>query len=115
MNCVIYGNGDTKATEWGNANAASYYSCAFSSGAEFNGANSTVKDLTDAAFKKYANADYRPKGNGRLCNAGDYSLYTTYGAVSATDLLGAPRLLNKRIDIGCYEALVSAGTRIVVR
>ena len=115
VNCVIYGNGGTKATEWGNKNAACFYNCAFSADAEFSGGTSCVTDLTDAAFKDYAKGDYRPVAAGVLFNAGDNAAYTNNGAISATDLAGAARIVKKVIDIGCYETATSAGLQIVVR
>ena len=114
VNCVIYGNGGTAATEWKSANASRYYNCAFSAAAGFSGGTSCIMDLTDAAFKNYANGDFRPKGGGALCNAGTNELYSAY-ATSATDLYGAQRIQGKVIDIGCYEAATGAGLQIYVR
>ena len=73
-----------------------------------------MKDLTDASFKKVANGDYRPKSGGALFNAGDNGLYSSY-AISATDLDGNPRVLNKAIDLGCWEVMSGASTRIILR
>ena len=70
-------------------------------------------DLTDAAFKNYANGDYRSKSDGALFNAGSNELYSAY-ATSATDLYGVQRIQSKIIDIGCYEASSSAGLQIIV-
>jgi hypothetical protein len=114
VNCVIYGNGGTATAEWGNNNAARFFSCAFSADAAFTGANSTVKDLTDAAFRDAANGDYRPKRGGALINAGDNTLYSSY-ATSTTDLDGAPRIQGKIIDIGCLEMQAGLGFQIIVR
>ena len=114
VNCVVYGNGGTASKEWGNKNAARFYSCAFAESAAFTGANSTVKDLTDAAFKNYASGDYRPKREGALVNSGTNDLYSSY-ATSATDLDGAPRIQGKIIDIGCWEASAGLGLQIIVR
>lgn len=114
VNCVVYGNGGTANNEWANKNAARFYSCAFAESAAFTGANSTVKDLTDAAFKNYASGDYRPKREGALFNAGDNALYSSY-ATSTTDLDGAPRIQGKIIDIGCYEASTGIGSVYYLR
>lgn len=113
VNCVIYGNGGTATAEWANKNAARFYSCAFAASAAFTGVNSTVKDLTDAAFKDFANGDYRPKRDGALFNAGDNGLYSSY-ATSMTDLAGARRIQGKIIDIGCWE-IMTGGFQLLLR
>ena len=114
VNCVVYGNGGTATAEWGNKNVARFFNCAFAESAAFTGANSTVKDLTDAAFKNYASGDYRPKREGALFNAGDNALYSSY-ATSTTDLDGNERISGKIIDIGCWEASAGLGLLIIVR
>ena len=114
VNCVVYNNGGTALAEWANKNAARFYSCAFSADAAFTGANSTVKDLTDAAFRDAANGNYRPKRDGALYNAGDNTLYSSY-ATSTTDLDGAPRIQGKIIDIGCWEAATGIGSVYYLR
>ena len=114
VNCVIYGNGGTPTTEWKSANAGRYYNCAFSAAAGFSGGTSCIMNLTDAAFKDFANGDYRPKSDGALFNAGSNGLYSAH-ATSATDLYGVQRIQSKIIDIGCYEASSSAGLQIIVR
>ncbi len=113
VNCVIYGNGGTALAEWANKNAATFYNCAFSADAAFTGANSTVKDLTDADFKSAANGNYRPKSGSALFDAGDNERYSA-NATSATDLDGAKRIQGKGIDIGCWEYQLR-GTTIIVR
>ena len=114
VNCVVYGNGGTASKEWGNKNAPRFFNCAFAENAAFTGANSTVINLTDAAFKNYAKGDYRPKREGALVNSGSNDLYLSY-ATSATDLNGAPRIQGKIIDIGCWEIDSNLGFRIIVR
>ena len=114
VNCVVYDNGGTALAEWGNTKDARFYSCAFAESAAFTGANSTVKDLTDAAFKNYVKGDYRPKREGALVNSGTNDLYSSY-ATSATDLDGNERISGKSIDIGCWEVSAGLGLRIIVR
>ncbi len=114
VNCVVYNNGGTALAEWANKNPATFYSCAFSADAAFTGANSTVKDLTDAAFRDAANGNYRPKRDGALYNAGDNDRYSSY-ATSTTDLDGAPRIQGKIIDIGCWEVLTGIGSVYYLR
>ena len=114
VNCVVYNNGGTALAEWGNKNAATFYSCAFSADAAFTGANSTVKDLTDAAFKNAASGNYRPRRDGALYNAGDNDRYSEY-ATSATDLDGSQRIQGRIVDIGCWEAATSIGSVYYLR
>jgi parallel beta-helix repeat protein len=116
VNCVVYGNGGTANNEWANKNdtRTRFFNCAFAESAAFTGANSTVTNLTDAAFKDFANGDYRPKREGALVNSGTNDLYSSY-ATSATDLGGAPRIQGKIIDIGCWEAAAGIGLQIIVR
>ena len=114
VNCVVYNNGGTTTAEWANKNPATFYSCAFSADAAFTGANSTVKDLTDAAFKNVARGDYHPKSVGALVNAGDNDRYSSY-AISGTDLDGKRRIQGKIVDIGCFEAMSGAATHIILQ
>ena len=119
-NCAIYGNGGTAVTEFGVANAGyaiNLTNCAFSAEAAYAGTASTVTNLSDVAFKDYANGDYRPKGSlSPLVNGGTrWGDYLGYGALSATDLAGAARLNGRHLDIGCYENQASAATTITLR
>jgi hypothetical protein len=114
VNCVVYGNGGTASAEWANKNKERFFSCAFSADAAFTGANSTVKNLTDDAFKNFAGGDYRPKRGGALINAGDNTLYSSY-ATSELDLDGNERVLNRTIDLGCWEGESNVGFRIILR
>ena len=114
VNCVIYGNGGTATAEWGNKNAARFFSCAFAAAAAYSGTASTVLNLTDAAFKDAANGNYRPKRDGALYNAGDNALYSSY-ATSELDLGGGKRIQGRIIDIGCYEASTGIGSVYYIR
>ena len=114
INCVIYGNGGTATAEWANQSGARFFSCAFAADAAFTGANTTVTNLTDAAFKSVAAGDYRPRCRGALFNAGDNERYAS-SATSALDLDGNPRIQGKIIDIGCYEASTGIGSVYYLR
>ncbi len=114
VNCVVYNNGGTALAEWGNKNAARFFSCAFAADAAYSGTASTVLNLTDAAFKDAANGNYRPKRDGALYNAGDNDRYSSY-ATSATDLDGSSRIQGKIIDIGCWEAATGIGSVYYLR
>ena len=105
VNCVIYGNGDTAAREWGGANGACYVNCATASGAAITGGTGNIATVTDAAFADYANGDYCPAKRGVLANVGmSWADYLAYGAVSTLDLAGAARFYGGCLDIGCYES-----------
>ena len=105
VNCVIYGNGDTAAREWGGANGACYVNCATASGAAITGGTGNIATVTDAAFADYANGDYCPAKRGVLANVGmSWADYLAYGAVSTLDLAGAARFYGSCLDIGCYES-----------
>ena len=114
VNCVIYGNGGTAATEWGNVNGARFVNCATASDAAISGGTDNITTLTDADFKNYAGGNYLPKTGGALVNAGTNELYASY-AISATDLAGNPRIIKKIIDIGCYEIASGVGLSVFVR
>ena len=114
VNCAIYGNGGTAATEWGNVNGARFVNCATASDAAISGGTDNITTLTDADFKNYAGGNYLPKTGGALVNAGTNELYASY-AISATDLAGNPRIIKKIIDIGCYEIASGVGLSIFVR
>lgn len=61
--------------------------------------NESCKLITSAAFKDYANGDYRPAGGGALVNAG----VTPDGWAGITDVAGKKRVVGSAIDIGAYE------------
>jgi len=116
VNCAIYDNGGTAAREWGGANADCFTNCAFAASAGYSGTASAVTNLTDAAFKDYANGDYRPAKGGALVNAGTkWADYLAYGATSEADLAGAARLSGRFLDIGCYEIASGIGFQLIVR
>ena len=63
-------------------------------------ANDSILRISSAAFKNYANGDYRPAPGGPLVGAG-----ANYEGMAAVDLSGKQkRLIGKQIDIGAYEA-----------
>ena len=48
-----------------------------------------------------ARGDYRLKSSSKCIDKGDDTAWEDLSG--AVDLLGGPRLLNKHVDIGCYE------------
>ncbi len=63
----------------------------------------------DPKFRNPARGDYRIRGGSPAQNAGTYRPWME----GATDLNGNPRILNKVVDIGCYEVPVTGLTLIV--
>ena len=99
-NTVMYDNGGTAASEWGNKNGGCFYNCA-STVAITGGSECRTLDVVKAnVFENDAN--YVPLAASPLVNAGDGDGYDSL-AVSETDLVGNRRKNGDRIDIGCYE------------
>ena len=117
VNCAIYGNGGTATTEWGGQNAESFTNCAFAASAAFSGTAPAVTNLTDEAFRDCANGDYSPAKGSVLINAGTkWDIYSEIGSLPVLDIVGSPRLIGSRIDVGCYESASGVlGFKIIVR
>lgn len=101
VNCVIYGNGGTAKTEWGEANGDRFFSCA-SSVANASGDNwKELSSTWSSCFKD--NVDWIPLAGSPMMDAGDNNLYLA--SYSQTDFAGNDRISPSagRIDIGCYE------------
>ena len=143
VNCVAYGNysyfrtnpnyvTNTLASNCGNANFGCYSYC----GAAFtNTSCATWTVLTDADFvnyssctgrtwaavttylssEDYAKFDWHQKRHSQLIDHGTKD--TTYRPADSSeiDLDGNPRVLNKSVDLGCWEILSSLGLQILVR
>lgn len=88
-NCVVY---DVRNT------TGSGYSTWYG-GTLANLGNCSAADITSAAFKDYANGDYRPAEGGALVDSG----VTPDGWAGITDLAGKKRVVGSAIDIGAYE------------
>lgn len=67
---------------------------------------STVGEM----FRNFANGDYRPKIKGSLVDAG-----TSPSVSAAVDLVGDPRVMFEKIDVGCYECQRKPGFSVIVR
>ena len=117
INCAIYGNGGTATTEWGDANAGCFTNCAFAATAMFSGDAPAVTNLTDDAFRDYANGDYVPARGSVLVNAGTkWNVYSEIVSLPEADITGRPRLIGPRVDVGCYESVSGVvGVKIFVR
>lgn len=77
--------------------AAKFFYCASDATATYN-ANSSVFNLTSAAFNDYAHADYAPVKGGALFDGGQ-----TPATYPALDLAGKSRVMGQSIDIGAFE------------
>ena len=101
INCVIYGNGGTAVTEWGNAKGNRFFSCASSA----ENASDVDWVYLPFAWNTYFedNVDWIPLTGSPMMDAGDNNLYLA--SYSQTDFVGNDRISPSagRIDIGCYE------------
>ena len=119
-NTVVFNNGADAAGEYGTANLTNYINCA-SGFANADGVNCKVIDET--AFTDWANrnenvANLKPAMglDNPLANAGGkLADYTGFGAISMTDLLGAPRFCGAKVDLGCIEGGSKPGMALLLR
>ena len=119
-NTVVFNNGADAAGEYGTANLTNYINCA-SGFANADGVNCKVIDET--AFSDWANrnenvANLKPAMglDNPLANAGGrLADYTGFGAISMTDLLGAPRFCGAKVDLGCIEGDAKPGMVLLLR
>ena len=119
-NTVVFNNGADAAGEYGTANLTNYINCA-SGFANADGVNCKVIDET--AFTDWANrnenvANLKPAMglDNPLANAGGrLADYTGFGAISMTDLLGAPRFCGAKVDLGCIEGDAKPGMLLLLR
>ena len=139
VNCVTYGNyigkgaiSSTAAANIGSANLDRYFYC----GAAFTNAScATWTMLTDSDFVKYssftgtaeadlktyfnseeyATFDWHQKRRSQLIDKGTKD--TAYRPADSVtlDLDGNPRVLNKSIDLGCWEVQSGLGFQIILR
>ena len=66
---------------------------------------------TPPAFKDRAAGDYRLKPDSSCVESGIYAPWMD----GATDLAGVPRIVRRKVDIGCYEYALLPGTFIILR
>ena len=143
VNCVAYGNysyfrgtnsyaTNSLASNCGNANLGRYFYC----GAAFtNTSCATWTVLTDADFVKYSSCtgrtytaiktylasedyskfDWHQKRDSKIVNSG--TLDTAYRPADSVtrDLDGNERVLNRTIDLGCWEKMLSVGFFYILR
>ena len=113
VNCVIYGNDDNSANaNFGTSNLNRFFYCGSS---VTNASCATWTVLSDADFVSVANGNWHQRGSSQLTDRG--TVDTTYRPAdcSTLDLDGNPRLLNKSVDLGCWEVESNLGFRIILR
>jgi hypothetical protein len=113
VNCVLYGNGNNSAgANFGTSNLNRFYYCGSS---VTNESCATWTVLTDKDFVDYAGGNLHQKRDSQLVDHGTTD--TTYRPAdcSTLDLDGNPRLLNKSVDLGCWEIMSGLGLQIIVR
>ena len=100
VNCAIWGNvteaGDEQNYVW-HGTAASYVNCY----SELT-INETSPAVADPGFADVAEKDYSLTKNSPLINKG--TDYAEAGGISGFDIVGKPRLVGSKVDIGCYES-----------
>ena len=114
-NCTISGNGGTKGgvvssasatwrnvLSWGNAGGCTLGDATF--------VTCHLDTDTDPLFRHPEKGDYRIKSGSPAQNKGTNQTWME----GATDLQGNPRILNKTVDIGCYE-VPQTGLMLIVR
>ena len=143
VNCVAYGNysyfrgansytTNSLASNCGNANLGRYFYC----GAAFtNTSCATWTVLADADFVKYSSCtgrtytaiktylasedyskfDWHQKRRSQLIDYGTMDIDYRPADSVTRDLDGNPRIIGRRIDLGCWEVEAPGGIRIFVR
>lgn len=113
VNCVFYGNGDNSASaNFGTGNLNRYFYCGSS---ETNASCATWTVLTDGDFVDAAAGNLHQKKGSAIIDAGTTDIaYRPAGSV-ALDLDGNERVLNRTIDLGCWEVQSGLGLKIIVR
>jgi hypothetical protein len=113
VNCVIYGNDDNSANaNFGTSNLNRFFYCGSS---VTNASCATWMVLSDADFVSVVNGNWHQKRRSQLIGRG--TLDTTYRPADSVtrDLDGNPRVLNRTIDLGCWEVESNVGFCIIVR
>jgi len=100
INCVIFDNGGTATSEWGNNNGARFFNCV-STVDNANGVNWTKLTFTNWSSYFKDDEDWMPLLGSPMVDAGDDSRYPSTS--SQTDIAGNARISGSHIDIGCSE------------
>jgi hypothetical protein len=113
VNSVFYGNGDgSAAANFGTANLGRFFYCG--SSVENDSATEWMV-LTDDDFRDSAGGNLRPMRNSKLIDKGTMDVVYRPADCSNIDLDGNPRVLNRSIDLGCWEVESAKGFIIYLR
>ena len=113
VNSVIYGNGDNSAlSNFGTANLGRFFYCG---SAVTNESCATWTVLTDADFVNVSAGNMRQKRDSRLIGRGTTDENYRPSDCSPLDLDGNERVINRRIDLGCWEVLTGIGSVYILR
>ena len=102
-NCLFALNAGTDVSD--SSGKVWYSRFAEATGARYNLA-------ADPKLRSPKRDDWRVRSTSPCVNAGDASVWE--GVENPIDLRGDPRVLNRQVDIGCYE-VPQAGLRLIVR
>ena len=111
VNTVLFGNGGTLEKEFGDNGRTNQFSHCASTMA--NGGDPDGCVIDEKAFWHYDRREedvkfLRAASGSKLISGGTkWAEYEATGAISTRDLLGNPRLIGKRLDIGAFEGAVS--------
>ena len=100
VNCVIYGNGGTVATEFGGLNLDRFAHCASS---VTNDSCATWYLIGDSDFAGYSVQDFHANPSSVLVNHGTTDGEWYPDGAGTLDFDGNPRISGNYIDIGCFE------------
>ena len=107
VNCVMYGNGGTAASEFGGANLDRF---AYGASSVTNESCATWKVIDETAFRDWSRRAedetfLRPRNGGALVDTGStWAEYTACGGTATEDMRGYERLSGHRLDLGCYAS-----------
>ena len=112
VNCVMAGTRTTDGVStnaWTGENASTFINCVTD---DKEPINSTCRVGTvDEMFVNYERGNYQPKLGGPLHDTGTIANIT----VPSVDFAGAPRVVGKGLDIGCYESQKTVGFKLIIR
>ena len=106
VNCIVVGNTNLDGPSGANGAASATYTLS-----DVAGLTGVGCKTGDPLFKKAANGGYRLTGASPARNAGVNQSWM----VDALDLDGNPRIIGKKVDMGCFECTSGAATMLLMR
>lgn len=115
----VYSRPGTKTLDWAllddgedpQETAEDVSHCCVSSDSEAFGSSGVVSEK-EKVFRSFEERDFTLRGRSPCVNA---AVLDRGWMLGATDLVGAPRIINALPDIGCYESKYGAGLILMVR